>query len=71
MLTLCREHDRGCPLLYSEVANSQKTGASQRPSGVAGVIEHFSTDRNSSGVPFDYAQGRLSTTFGWRLTSFR
>src|SRR5438309_1504839 len=23
------------------------------------------------GVPFDYAQGRLSTSFGWRLTSLR
>jgi hypothetical protein len=23
------------------------------------------------GVPFDYAQGRLSTSFGWRLSSLR
>src|SRR5579864_4679810 len=28
-------------------------------------------DGDGGGVPFDYAQGRLPTPFGWRLTSLR
>jgi hypothetical protein len=28
-------------------------------------------DRGDAGVPFDSAQGRLSTPFGWRLSSLR
>jgi len=31
----------------------------------------LSRDPYSSGVPFDYAQGRLSTPFGCRLTTLR
>jgi hypothetical protein len=37
MLTLCREHDRGYALIYSEVANSQRQV--QASVHVAGFIE--------------------------------
>ena len=31
----------------------------------------FDGDLRRRGVPFGFAQGRLSTSFGWRLTSIR